>query len=161
VFFYLSRYPDTYRKLAEEIRSAFTNGKEINGGPILSGCRYLRAVIDEALRMSPPVSGTTWRQLYDDEDKTKPLVVDGHVIPPGTLVGVNTYSLHHNEEYFPDSFTFKPERWLEADEQAKASMNRAFVVWPSRMWGEINGLFGNQPHYCENLMVFRIRNRRG
>lgn len=61
--------------------------------------------------MSPPIGGTLWRNLAAREDGS-PLIIDGHVIPPGTLVGVNTYALHHTEEYFPDPFTFKPERWF-------------------------------------------------
>jgi cytochrome P450 len=127
VFFYLSRYPEVYRKLASEIRSAFTSAQEIIGGPKLSGCHYLRAVIDESMRMSPPVSGTLWRQMYADDKGTEPLIVDGHVIPRGTHVGVNVYTLHHNEEYFPDSYTFKPERWLNAEE--KARMTYAFAAF--------------------------------
>ncbi|KAI9148370.1 benzoate 4-monooxygenase cytochrome p450 [Paramyrothecium foliicola] len=129
VFFYLSRYPETYHKLATEIRSTFNSSKEIVGGPKLFGCRYLRAVIDEALRISPPVSGTLWRQMYADDKRSEPLVVDGHVIPPGTHVGVNLYTLHHNEEYFPDSYTFRPERWLDADEETRSRMNYSFAAF--------------------------------
>lgn len=64
--------------------------------------------------MSPPIGGTLWRQLADGEDD-KPFVIDGHVIPPGTHVGVNVYAIHHNEEYFPEPFVFKPERWIAGD----------------------------------------------
>ncbi|KAL9067836.1 MAG: hypothetical protein Q9157_006684, partial [Trypethelium eluteriae] len=96
---------------AIEIRSAFTAGAEICIGPKVSSCSYLRACIDETLRMSPPVTGTLWRELPPGSDN-EPLIIDGHSIPKGTLVGVNIYSIHHNELYFPDSFTFKPERWL-------------------------------------------------
>ena len=48
---------------------------------------------------------------------TEPFIVDGHVIPPGTIVVVNNYCLMHNEAYFPDPFAFRPERWLEEEEQ--------------------------------------------
>ncbi|RFU34022.1 hypothetical protein B7463_g2266, partial [Scytalidium lignicola] len=30
-----------------------------------------------------------------------------------TPVSLDTYHMHHNEEVFPDSYTFKPERWLD------------------------------------------------
>lgn len=111
-FFYLSRNPSCYRILADEIRSTFKNGDGIVNGPTLLGCRYLRACIDEALRMSPPVTGTPWRELYADDDRSKPLVIDGHIIPEGTQVGVNIYALHHNESYFKNSFSYSPERWM-------------------------------------------------
>lgn len=112
LFFYLSRNRHCYDKLREEIRTTFGAGEEIRGGPQLSGCRYLHACINETIRISPPIGGTLWRQLAADQQDEKPFVVDGHVIPPGTHVGVNTYSMHHSEEYFPEPFEFKPERWL-------------------------------------------------
>ncbi|KAI0379439.1 cytochrome P450 [Hypomontagnella monticulosa] len=126
-FFYLSQDPTCYEKLAVEIRGAFNTASEIRGGSRLSSCRYLRACIDETLRMSPPVPATLWRESVS-EDKTQPLVIDGHVIPPGTQIGVNIYSLHHNEEYFPNSFQFRPERWMEGTKDANAEAFTPFSI---------------------------------
>ncbi|KAI1407554.1 cytochrome P450 [Hypoxylon sp. FL1857] len=109
IFFYLSQNAQCYNTLASEIRSSFTSASQISGSA-LAGYQYLRACIDEALRMSPPVAGILWREAYPSD---QPFTVDGHVIPRGTIVGVNIYSIHHNEEYFPDPFTFRPERWLD------------------------------------------------
>lgn len=125
VFFYLSRNPDCYKRVSEEIRSAFKTGAEIRDNQQLKDCCYLRACIDETLRISPPVPGALWRE-QSPTDPT-PLIVDGHVIPRGTEVGVSTYSLHHNPEYFSDPFSFKPERWLEDMPEAKrTTMREAF-----------------------------------
>ncbi|KAI1120938.1 cytochrome P450 [Nemania abortiva] len=110
-FFYLSRNPDCYARLAREIRSSFKSGSEIRSGPTLSNCHYLRACIDESLRMSPPGPSTPWRQL-SPASKAGAFAVDGHVVPKGVSVGVNIYSLHHNEKYFPESFKYVPDRWL-------------------------------------------------
>ncbi|KAK3314545.1 cytochrome P450 [Apodospora peruviana] len=100
-----------YRRLEGEIRSTFSSAADIKGGPKLASCTYLRACIDEALRMSPPSSITLWR-VQDPKDK-EPLVIDCHAIPRGITFGVNTYALHYNEAYFPEPFTFRPERWLD------------------------------------------------
>ncbi|KAI1349445.1 cytochrome P450 [Xylaria sp. FL0043] len=127
LLFYLTRYPECYRKLEQEIRTTFSSGSEIHGGPQLSNCQYLRACIDEALRMSSPVNGTLWRELAVDDDGSQPFIVDGHVIPKGVQVGVNIYTLHHNPEYFPNPYTFKPERWLGYDEKEKCRMKDAFA----------------------------------
>lgn len=133
VFFYLSRNPQCYKRLAAEIRSVFQSDADIRGGPRLAECKYLRACIDEALRMSPPVTGPLWRERApaDEGGGEEPLVIDGHVIPTGTQIAVSIYSLHHNAEYFPGPFTFRPERWLEesaaAREPAKKSMSDAFA----------------------------------
>ncbi|KAH9883545.1 cytochrome P450 [Xylariomycetidae sp. FL2044] len=131
VFFYLSRNPPSYQRLAEEIRTTFSSADDIRDGSRLSGCQYLRACIDEALRMAPPAPGTLWREKSSsDDDANQPLIIDGHVIPKGTMFGVNNYTLHHNEKYFPDSFTFKPERWLpslDISESQWSLMNSAFA----------------------------------
>ncbi|KAI1879528.1 hypothetical protein JX265_002482 [Neoarthrinium moseri] len=128
LFFYLSRNKHCYNKLSNEIRTTFKSGNEIRSGPQLARCGYLRACIDETLRMSPPIGGTLWREQSNQEDG-EPFVVDGHVIPRGTHVGVNIYSIHHNEKYFPEPFTFKPERWLNRD--GKQVAPEAAVVVPS------------------------------
>ncbi|KAI0097286.1 cytochrome P450 [Nemania sp. FL0031] len=120
LFFYLSRNPSVYKKLATEIRSTFKDYEDIKGGQQLTGCRYLRACIDETLRISPPVAGTLWRE------PSEPVVIDGRVIPAGTQVGVNSYSLHHNEDYFTRPFEFDPDRWLVTDEVVLSRMNSAF-----------------------------------
>lgn len=130
VFFYLSRYPEVYRKLAREIRNTFSSGLDIHSGPELTSCKYLRAVIDETLRISPASIGTLWRQqdLALPSESQKPFVVDDHVIPPGTMVGVSPYSLLHNEKYFPEPYVFRPERHLAADRDSESKDTmRAFA----------------------------------
>jgi cytochrome P450 len=120
LFFYLLKHPDCYEKLALEIRSTFERGAQIKSGPVLASCSYLRACIDETLRMSPPGSGTFWRELSDnDTEQRGPLIIDGHIVAPGTQVGVCTYAIHHNPDYFPDPFTFKPDRWLGKNATAR------------------------------------------
>ncbi|KAI1076149.1 cytochrome P450 [Whalleya microplaca] len=126
LFFYLSRNPECYAKLAHEIRTTFESSSEIRSGPKLTSCRYLRACIDEALRMSPPAPGTPWRE--QSEMDNAPFIVDGHVIPRGTHVGVNVYSILHNEKHFPDPFIYKPERWLATLPEAQTKiMHDAFI----------------------------------
>ncbi|KAK4211987.1 cytochrome P450 [Rhypophila decipiens] len=130
-FFYLVRNPRVYAKLVHEIRTTFAHGHEIQGGPQLAGCVYLRACIDEALRMSPPGPTTLWR-VQDPNDK-QPLFIDGHLVPRGTTFGVNIYSLHHNEDYFPSPFEYRPERWLwssnSIDEAARKRALEAFTAF--------------------------------
>ena len=123
-FFYLSRTPRTYAKLADEIRSTFTTGSDIVNGSKLSGCEYLRATIQETLRISPPVPGTLWRQCTT-ASRTNPCIIDGHTIPPDVEVGVNIYSFQHNDEYFPDPFKFSPERWLQNENEALSERVKA------------------------------------
>lgn len=139
LFHYLSHNPRCYSRLCQEIRSTFLQEEDIRSGLQLSRCTYLRACLDETLRMSPAVPGTLWREeISGSADSSKPLVIDGHRIPKGVCVGVNTYSILHNEKYFPDPFTFKPERWLEgsglgqADREAFAPFSLGVRGCPGR-----------------------------
>lgn len=127
VFFYLSRYPDCYKKLADEIRTTFAASDEIRTGEQLRRCDYLRACIHEALRLSTPNTATMWRRQSPNDRTKEPLVIDGHEIPPGTDIGVNMYSIHHNAAYFPDPFIFRPERWLDSSPKQLAMMQKAWA----------------------------------
>ena len=59
------------------------------------------------MRMSPPTGGVMWREV--EEGGT---MVDGEFIPEGCDVGISMYTIHHNEAYYPGSYTYKPERWI-------------------------------------------------
>ncbi|EXJ79115.1 hypothetical protein A1O3_08616 [Capronia epimyces CBS 606.96] len=106
-FFYLMRWPRAFKKLQDEVRSAFQHVEEIRHGPKLAGLLYLRACIDEAMRLSPPVPGLLDRKILPGG-----AVVDDHSLPEGVVVGVPIYAIHHSEKYFPRPFEFSPERWI-------------------------------------------------
>ncbi|KAI1739764.1 cytochrome P450 [Xylaria scruposa] len=138
--FHLSWHPDAYARLAAEIRSTFSSGRDIQPGPVLASCTYLRAVIDESIRMTPPSPSPLWRESEVLlSPKSQPFVVDGHVIPPGTEVCIHLWAMMHDPEYFKDPFSFIPDRWLlPADEDAsgnskeqesRATMRRAHVAF--------------------------------
>ncbi|KAL1612329.1 hypothetical protein SLS60_000555 [Paraconiothyrium brasiliense] len=105
--FYLAHNPATLQKLCQEIRNTFSDVEDIISGPTLSGCAYLRACIDESMRMTPPVAGALPRQVLPGG-----IDIDGHHIPAGVDVGVPHYALHHNTDYFPRPFDYVPERWV-------------------------------------------------
>lgn len=107
LLFYLAHNPTCLTKLTEELQSTFKNVKDIKSGAALSSCRYLRACIDEALRMAPPVPGLLLRTTM-----TGGMTIDGQHIPEGVNIGVGAYSIMHSPKYYPEPFSFKPERWL-------------------------------------------------
>ncbi|KAL5601492.1 hypothetical protein BROUX41_002530 [Berkeleyomyces rouxiae] len=107
-FFYLVRHPEILAKATSEVRSKFTTVEEIGHSSDLSSCLYLRACIDEAMRLSPAVGGLLPREVINEG-----ITVDGVFVPPNTIVGVPHYALHHNPDYYPEPFSYVPERWLE------------------------------------------------
>jgi cytochrome P450 len=111
-FFYLVHNPSTLEKATAEVRKTFPDAEEIHSGPELSSCMYIRAVLDEGMRMGPPVGGILPREVL-----TGGITVDNTTIPAGIVIGTPHYAIHHNPEYYPEPFVFRPERWI-ADSSA-------------------------------------------
>jgi cytochrome P450 len=107
LFFYLSKNRSAYDTLVDEICRTFSDASEVRLGPKLNSCRYLRACLDEALRMSPPVGEALFREALQGG-----ATVDGIYIPEGISVGTSVYAMHHDESHWADPFSFSPERWL-------------------------------------------------
>ena len=124
--FYLSINHQAYERACREIRGKFVHSRDISLGPQLNSCTYLRACIDEALRMSPPVGGALWREIMPGG-----MVVDSIPLPAGIDVGTGIYSLHHNNRYHRDPFKYMPERWLVGEagstEESVQTSRSAFV----------------------------------
>lgn len=79
---------------------------------------YLAGVVKEALRLTMTISIRLPRLVPRDGWEYK-----GYHFPHGTKVGVAAYQLHLDEDVFPRSGEFRPERWL----RATAEMNRDFL----------------------------------
>lgn len=132
LFFYLARRPAAQARLAREIDAAFPGGDataEIRAGPALHACRYLRAVVQEALRMTPPVSAEPSREVLAGGTSVE---VEGGggggvggattttFLPAGVHVSTGLYCLSYSRDVFPRPFEFRPERWLAGEDGASA-----------------------------------------
>ncbi|KAH8430736.1 cytochrome P450 [Aspergillus melleus] len=106
-FYFLCKHPPVLTRLSTEIRTAFSTLESIVSGPTMQQMVYLRACISESMRLCPPVPMDLPREVQPGG-----LRVMNQYFPPGTIVGVPTYSLHHDEAYFDDPFAYRPSRWL-------------------------------------------------
>ncbi|PFH57170.1 hypothetical protein XA68_15415 [Ophiocordyceps unilateralis] len=105
--FYLVRSPSALQRATSEVRRHFQQVEDIVNGPVLGSCTYLRACIDEAMRLSPSVGGILPRQVLPGG-----ITIQGQSLPAGTVVGTPHYAIHHNDDYYPTPFAYAPERWL-------------------------------------------------
>ncbi|KAH7354879.1 cytochrome P450 [Rhexocercosporidium sp. MPI-PUGE-AT-0058] len=108
--FHLLNNPSTYTRLCSEIHSTFSNNEEIKSGKLLTSCLYLRACIDESMRLSPPVGTVLPREILPGG-----LIISNHYFAAGIEIGVPVYALHHSERYFTNAEDYKPERWMTAE----------------------------------------------
>jgi len=76
--YYLLKEPKCLARATQEVRSAFSSDEDIVSGQKLTDCNYLRACIEEALRMVPPVPGGLPRAALRGGAK-----VDGELILEG------------------------------------------------------------------------------
>ncbi|KAK1991624.1 cytochrome P450 [Colletotrichum falcatum] len=114
--FYLVRNADALARATAEVRGRFADVEEIRQGAALNSCAYLRACIDEAMRLSPSVGGLLPREVLAGG-----ATVDGVRVPAGTVVGTPHYAIHHNEDYFPDAYAYAPGRWIVGETSPAAA----------------------------------------
>ncbi|RMZ73054.1 glycosyl hydrolase family 3 N terminal domain-containing [Pyrenophora seminiperda CCB06] len=86
---------------------------------------YLNAVIKETLRLYAPLPASEPRSSPVDT------VIDGYSIPRRTVCSMAPYSLHRNENVFPEPLKWKPERWISGGKDKTAEMERWFWAFSS------------------------------
>lgn len=105
--FYLLQNQDAEAKVTAEVRNLDLGEDGLNESKMAS-LKYLRACIDEGMRLSPPKAGSIPRETGPGG-----IVIDGVFIPEGMSVGTSTYALHRDPEIYKQPHEYKPERWLE------------------------------------------------
>ena len=84
------------------------NGQLTKAG--VSGLHYLEGVVNESLRVYPPMSGL--QRISVDAD-----VLEGWSIPSKQVVGIPLTPLHMDSQYFGECpEEFRPERYLDEDQ---------------------------------------------
>jgi cytochrome P450 len=125
---YLLHTPRALKNLTQEILTAFPPSNAATVEDITSQTAssiklpYLRACLDEAMRLSPSVPGLLPREVQEGG-----ATIDGVDVPAGTIVGVPHYTLHRNAKYFSRVDEFWPERWLVGEAVAEEVTTRETV----------------------------------
>jgi cytochrome P450 len=123
---YLLHTPRALEKLTREILTAFPPSTTVEAitSQTASSLKlpYLRACLDEAMRLSPSVPG-----LLPREVQSGGATIDGVEVPAGTIVGVPHYTLHRNGKYFSRVDEYWPERWLVGESVAGEVTTREAV----------------------------------
>ena len=115
VFYYLLKNPKSLEELVAELETAQKQGSLTGPLSTWSECQnlpYLNAVIKEAIRLNPALGLPLERIVPEGQ----PLVIDGHELPAGTIVGINPWVLQRDTRIFgEDAESWNPSRWLSKD----------------------------------------------
>ena len=124
-WYLLARNPDAARRLREELAQVL-NGRlpTVADVPQLP---YTKMVIEESMRLLPPVWSLSREAIADDE-------IGGYRIPAGSTVVMSQYLTHRHPDFWEDPEAFSPERF--APERAKE--RHRFAYFP----------FGAGPRLC-------------
>ncbi|KFG81169.1 Cytochrome P450 family protein [Metarhizium anisopliae] len=117
----LARHPEWQDRIRAELlalpvkEDGLPNFDDVMAAPILDAC------FRESSRLLPLSSGRAERVV----PVTK--AYNGVVLPAGTVVSTSTLSIHHRPDVFPDAHTYRPDRWLEADEATLRAMESCYM----------------------------------
>jgi cytochrome P450 len=102
-FYVLAQNPDVSAKVLAEIEQVLGNRPPEYED--VKELKYLRKVLDETLRLYPPVPFDGRQAVNDD------VLPNGQFIPAGTTLIYAPYILGRMEEYWEEPLKFDPDRW--------------------------------------------------
>ena len=108
MFYLLSNHPEAQERVRAEV-AQLGDGDTLNIQQ-LQTLKYTQAVINETLRLYPPVWSFSREAVEDD-------VMEGHHIAKDQMVVLSPYCLHRNPEFWEAPNEFRPERFLDTEPQ--------------------------------------------
>jgi len=124
-WYLLAQHPEVEAKLHRELDGVL--GGRLPTAADLPQLRYTRMVLEESMRVYPPVPRLVRTAIRNYE-------VGSYMLPAGALVVVSQYLMHRDSRYYPEPLRFDPERWTS---EARA-MRPAYSYFP----------FGGGPRRC-------------
>ncbi len=110
---------------------------------------YMQQVVEETMRLYPPVWLFSRRATEDNELSEYP-------VPVGTDIFISPYILQRTEEFWPEPDEFDPERFAD---NTKGKKHRAFIPFslgPRRCIGEFLSLLEMKIHLGLLLQEFHM-----
>ncbi len=103
----LARNPEAYRRLREEVQSAWGADEQPSFAQIRE-LRWTHACLEEGMRLYPPA--WLFGRLCEAGD-----VLGGYDIAPGTLVMMSAAVTHRHPAFWEEPNAFRPQRFFEPD----------------------------------------------
>lgn len=141
VMLQLAQNPRCLETLRRELDNALDTDEQIAPYDKVKHLTYLRACLDESLRITPPVSHPLVRQTPPEG-----ATIRGEFLPGGTTVSLSAYVAHRDPKMFPEPETYLPERWLGEAGKELGPYFVAFTTGP-------RGCIGRNISYLEQTVL--------
>lgn len=145
----LSQHPEVEERLRAELAAGL--GGRSAAMSDLENLPYLKMVIEESMRLYPPVYCTTRGLVSDDE-------IDGYRLPARSMVLVSSWVTHRLAALWPDPLRFDPERFAPG---RKESIPRGayfpFIAGPRQCIGNVFAMVEAQLILATLLPRVRLR----
>lgn len=131
-FYLLSKHPQIARRVQQEVDQVL-QGRAPTADDLLH-MPYLTQVVQEVMRLYPPVWLTSRTPLADDE-------IGGYHIPAGAMVLICSYVTHRHPQYWDNADAFDPERFRP--EQVQERPRHAYLPFsngPRKCIGDYFGM---------------------
>lgn len=148
VWYLLAKNPDIEAKLIAEAQ-AHLPGSDAVSSEVLTLMTFTQQVLEETLRLYPPVWLFTRRSHEEDE------LVDFDV-PPGTDIYLSPFILQRCEHYWSEPERFLPDRFAAGDGNKKDRPFFPFSLGPRRCVGEYFSFMEMKVHLGLLLPKFRM-----
>ncbi|OXA49861.1 Cytochrome P450 2J2 [Folsomia candida] len=103
---YLSLYPETQEKLADEILAVIGSERSPSLEDLIN-MPYTKAVMQEVLRISSTSPFSNFQMTTQD------VTFETYFIPKNTIILANLYGIHHDPNSYPEPEIFNPDRFLD------------------------------------------------
>ncbi len=143
VLYYLIKNPHAMATLRDEVALAMSAQDGIAKYVNVKNLPYLKACLDESLRLSPPVSFGLVRRT-----PLGGMRIVGNHVAGNTVVSVPAYVAHRDPEIFTNPEDYRPERWLENEDKAK-KMQTYFIPFSAGA----RGCIGRNITYLEQQIL--------
>jgi cytochrome P450 len=113
-FYLLHLHPEVAERIRREGEETY--GDRMPTWEDIHGLAYTRAVIQETMRLYPPIWSFIRQAVAEDE-------IGGHKVKPGDKMVMCAYIMHHHPKYWQDPENFDPSRFSpeNATKRAKYS----------------------------------------
>jgi cytochrome P450 len=135
----LSQHPDVEQRVHDVVDHA--SYAHVPGFEHLDELAYIRQVVEEVLRLYPPVWLFTRKTLEED-------TIGGYCIAAGTDIAISPYYIHRHTGFWENPEQFDPERFNE--ENIKQRNKYAYIPFsagPRRCIGDFFAIVEAQIHF--------------